>query len=135
MTTSQEYTPLLLYTFSPTFLSVHRLAVLDKCWPLPVTDVPKQLSPKEILTNKQGLTQHLTNTGTKKINSTLCKKMHRLVGDYFLLSREDLFEIGVKEKVLTLMDKYKSIARSTKDKVRQVSPIQRLYCPYYKKMA
>ena len=61
--------------------------------------------------------------------------MHRLVGDYFLLSREDLFEIGVKEKVLTLMDKYKSIARSTQDKVRQVSPIQRLYCPYYKKMA
>ena len=38
---------------------------------------------------------------------------------YFLLSREELFEIGVKEKVLTLLDKYKAVAKLfQKDKSR-----------------
>ena len=49
------------------------------------------------------------------------KKMHQILGDFFLLKREDLFEIGVKEKVFDLLDKYKAVARSTKDKVCQVS--------------
>ena len=47
--------------------------------------------------------------------------MHRLVGDYYLLSREELSEIGVREGILAQLDKYKGVAKSTKDKIKQVS--------------